>query len=63
MSAPRVVCPDCGMSTWKEGFGCMLPGCANHGVLDPATVKLCDHCFGGLHGACVDSTCPCECNR
>lgn len=30
---PRIVCPDCGMSTWKEGFGCTLPGCENYGVL------------------------------
>lgn len=30
---PRIVCPDCGMSTWKEEFGCMLTGCENYGVL------------------------------
>lgn len=30
---PRIVCPDCGMSTWKEGFGCTLPGCENYAVL------------------------------
>jgi len=29
----RVVCPDCGQSTWREGFGCALPGCDNHAVL------------------------------
>jgi hypothetical protein len=75
MSAPRVVCPDCGMSTWKEGFGCVLPGCANHGVLTvpaearneipapPGTQSMCAHCYADLHGACPDSACPCECNR
>lgn len=31
--AQRIVCPDCGMSTWKDGFGCTLPGCENYGVL------------------------------
>lgn len=29
----RIVCPDCGMSTWDEAFGCRLPGCENYGVL------------------------------
>lgn len=31
-----MVCPDCGMSTWKAGFGCLLPICANYGVLTTA---------------------------
>lgn len=30
----RIVCPDCGMSTWLEDFGCALPGCENYGVLE-----------------------------
>lgn len=34
MSERRIVCPDCGMSTWDESFGCLLPGCENYGVLD-----------------------------
>ena len=29
-----MVCPDCGMTTWKEDFGCVLPGCENYGVLE-----------------------------
>lgn len=29
----RIVCPDCGMSTWDEEFGCRLPGCENYGVI------------------------------
>ena len=28
-----IVCPQCGMSTWIDGEGCALPGCANHEVL------------------------------
>ena len=29
----QVVCPGCGMSTWDENFGCILPGCENYGVI------------------------------
>lgn len=29
----RVVCPACGQSTWREEFGCVLPGCDSHAVL------------------------------
>lgn len=32
----QMVCPDCGMTTWKDGFGCVLPGCENYGVLTTA---------------------------
>lgn len=29
----RVVCPECGQSTWRKDFGCALPGCENHACL------------------------------
>lgn len=29
----RVVCAECGQSTWRAEFGCTLPGCDNHAVL------------------------------
>lgn len=28
-----IICPNCGMSTWKDKFGCTLPGCENYEVL------------------------------
>lgn len=45
----RIVCPGCGMSTWRNG-GCALEGCENYG-------EECTTCPCTEDGHCL---CPCR---